>query len=171
MIRPAKLEEIDEILVMTRACAARMIAQGIYQWNEHYPSREAFEKDVERGELFILVEDSIIGCIVISPEMDEEYKAIDWITADGNNYYIHRVAVHPNEQGKGRARHLMDFAEDHIRNLGGVSVRLDTFSQNSRNQRFYEARGYQRLGNVYFPKQSDHPFYCYELVLSEEANE
>ena len=23
----------------------------------------------------------------------------------------------------------------------------------------------KRLGNIYFPKQSEYPFYCYELVL------
>ena len=45
------------------------------------------------------------------------------------------------------------------------SVRLDTFSQNKRNQKFYEARGYKKLENIYFPKQSTHPFNCYELVL------
>ena len=166
MIRPAKLEEIDEILAMTRACAAKMIGQGIYQWNEHYPSREAFEKDVAREELYILMEQRIKGCIVISSKMDEEYKPIQWIAPTGANYYIHRVAVHPDSQGQGCARKMMDFAEALVKEKGGISVRLDTFSKNERNQRFYEARGYQRLGNIHFPKQSEHPFYCYELPLT-----
>ncbi|MGM0391936.1 MAG: GNAT family N-acetyltransferase, partial [Bacteroidota bacterium] len=30
---------------------------------------------------------------------------------------------------------------------------------------FYESRGYQKLGDIYFPKQSEHPFHCYELIL------
>jgi ribosomal protein S18 acetylase RimI-like enzyme len=75
------------------------------------------------------------------------------------------LAVSPAFQKKGYARKLMDFAESFAKQNAAVSVRLDTFSQNKRNQRFYENRGYQRLGNIYFPKQSQHPFYCYELVL------
>jgi len=59
----------------------------------------------------------------------------------------------------------MAFAETYARNKNFAAVRLDTFSQNKRNQRFYEIRGYTKLTDIYFPKQSEHPFHCYELVL------
>ena len=59
----------------------------------------------------------------------------------------------------------MNFAENHARKHNFESVRLDTFSKNKRNQKFYESRGYKRLGDIYFPKQSEAPFHCYELVL------
>jgi ribosomal protein S18 acetylase RimI-like enzyme len=166
MIRKAKPSEIDEILIITRACAAKMIDEGIYQWNEHYPHRKAFETDVVRGELFVITsEETIQGCIVISTLKDEEYKNVCWLTEDGHNYYIHRLAIHPVFQGKGLAKRLMDFAETYVRENKGLSVRLDTFSKNLRNQRFYELRGYTRLEEIYFLKQSEHPFYCYELPL------
>jgi ribosomal protein S18 acetylase RimI-like enzyme len=166
MIRQANHSEIDSILAITKACAAKMIAQDIYQWNQWYPHREAFETDVERGELFVVTsQDTIAGCIVISTVKDEVYNSVRWLTDDGHNYYIHRLAIHPDFQHKGLAKKLMDFAEDYIRENGGISVRLDTFSKNPRNQRFYEARGYTRLEDIYFPKQSEHPFYCYELPL------
>ena len=166
MIRKATLEDIDPILEITRCCAIQMIKNGIYQWDESYPNRSAFKKDIERGELFVLEENnSVIGCIVISTFMDAEYKTVDWVTSNDNNIYIHRLAVNPSQQGKGYAQRLMTYAEDHSRQNGFQSVRLDTFSQNKRNQDFYTQRGYQQLGNVYFPRQSDRPFYCYELVL------
>ena len=60
----------------------------------------------------------------------------------------------------------MNFAETYAKENNYNSVRLDTFSQNKRNQKFYEQRGYKRLGDIYFPKQSEHPFYCYELYLN-----
>ncbi len=166
MIRNATFTDIDAILKLTKACAEFMISNGVFQWNEHYPNRLAFEHDVERGELFVLEQDkNIIGCIVISTLMDEEYIPIQWLTKNENNVYIHRLAIHPNYQGKGLAQQLMDFAETTSRQHKMQSVRLDTFSQNYRNQKFYELRGYQRLGEIYFPKQSEFPFYCYELVL------
>lgn len=166
MIRHAKLSEIDQILSITKACAVKMISENIFQWNEHYPNKKAFENDINRNELYVLLDSKkVIGCIVISSEKDEEYEKINWLTKDGTNYYIHRLAVHPNFQHKGKAKELMDFAEDYVKKNNALSVRLDTFSQNKRNQRFYENRGYQRLGNIHFPKQSEFPFYCYELDL------
>nr|WP_316931595.1 hypothetical protein [Flavimarina sp. Hel_I_48] len=60
----------------------------------------------------------------------------------------------------------MFFAENLAKEGNFQSVRLDTFSQNERNQKFYEKRGYQKLGAIYFLKQSKHPFYCYELPLN-----
>jgi ribosomal protein S18 acetylase RimI-like enzyme len=105
-----------------------------------------------------------VGCIAITTIKDAEYNPIQWRTKD-NNIYIHRLAVHPEFQGKGIAQQMMTFAENYTKTNGYSSVRLDTFSQNKRNQKFYETRGYKRLGNIYFPKQSKHPFYCYELVF------
>lgn len=166
MIRKGTSSDIDSILLLTKACAKSMISKGIYQWNEHYPNASAFEKDIARDELYILISDHIIvGTIVISSFMDNEYQAITWLTPNDKNLYIHRLAVHPDYQGRGFAQKLMDFAENFGSNNGYISIRLDTFSQNSRNQTFYERRNYKRLGSIYFPKQSEHPFYCYELIL------
>ena len=166
MIRLAKAQDIDAIMKITAACAKHMVAKGIYQWNEHYPSKEAFINDIDRKELYVLeVEKSIIGCIVISKYKDEEYNAVNWLTRDGKNFYIHRLAINPGQQGKGHAQQLMDYAENLGKESRYESIRLDTFSQNKRNQEFYELRGYKRLGNIYFPKQSDYPFYCYELIF------
>ena len=166
MIRKAKVSEIDKIITITRACAAHMIEKNIFQWNEHYPTKEAFQQDIERSELYVfLISEKIMGCIVISTLKDEEYNDVTWLTEDGNNYYVHRLAIHPKHQGKGYAKKLMDFAEGIAKENNATSVRLDTFSQNNRNQKFYEARGYEKLESIYFPKQSEHPFYCYELVF------
>ena len=103
--------------------------------------------------------------MMFSEEKDALYNSIDWLTPDSSNLYIHRLAIHPEHQKKGWAKKLMDFAEDYAIKNGTISIRLDTFSQNKRNNRFYEARGFVRLGDVYFVKQSAFPFHCYEKVL------
>ena len=77
MIRRAKISEISEILNLTRACAVNMVNNGIYQWNEHYPSKKAFENDIERSELFVLEKNhEIVGTIAITTLMDKEYHRI-----------------------------------------------------------------------------------------------
>lgn len=166
MIRLANASDIDWVIGITKICASHMISNGIYQWNEYYPSRDAFETDVSRKELFVLeIHDEIIGCIVISAFMDNDYIPVKWLTPNAQNIYIHRLAIHPEHQGKGYAQELMTFAENFSREKNYLSIRLDTYSMNKRNQKFYELRGYKRLGDIYFPNQSDYPFYCYELVF------
>ena len=166
MIRKATSRDIDAILDVTKACAKHMISQNILQWNAHYPSREAFEKDLDRQELYVLeTANTIVGCIVISTLMDDEYIPIHWLTPNSSNMYIHRLAVHPDYQGQGFATEMMTYAEDYSKKKNYKSVRLDTFSQNKKNQNMYESRGYKQLGHIFFPKQSEHPFYCYELVF------
>lgn len=166
MIRKGHTLDLEPLMQLTRACAKHMINNGIYQWNEHYPSKKAFQLDLEREELYVLEKaTALVGCVVLSIIKDEEYMPIQWLSKTEQNLYVHRLAVHPQFQGQGYAQKLMDFAEDQARQQGFESIRLDTFSQNPRNQEFYEQRGYQRLGNIYFPKQSEHPFYCYELLL------
>ena len=53
MIRPAKAKDLPFILEVTQSCARHMIANGIFQWNEQYPSVEAFQKDLDREELYV----------------------------------------------------------------------------------------------------------------------
>ncbi len=166
MIRQAKVVEIPQILELTAACGQHMVDQGIYQWNEHYPSEVAFRTDIARGELYILKEkDRLIGVIALSTTMDPEYESVRWLSPNKNNLYVHRLAIDPGFQGRGFAQQLMSFAESFARDSRFTSIRLDTFSQNKRNQLFYEKRGYTRLEEVYFPVQSNFPFYCYELIL------
>ena len=99
MIRKSLLQDLNDVKKITEACAKDMIDQGIFQWNEHYPSAEAFERDIQRGELYKLTQDEkIIGTIVLSNIKDEEYKDIKWTGDDGTQLYIHRLAVHPEYQ-------------------------------------------------------------------------
>ncbi len=166
MIRKGQHKDINTIMELTRDCAQHMISKGIFQWNEHYPNKNVFINDIENSQLYVLeIDIKIVGTIVISTIMDEEYKPIKWLTSSERNIYIHRLAVHPDYQGKGFAQKLMDFAEKHAIENNYASIRLDTFSQNKRNQKFYKLRGYKRLEDIYFPKQSEYPFHCYELVL------
>ncbi|UBZ08047.1 GNAT family N-acetyltransferase [Salegentibacter mishustinae] len=168
MIRKAKLNDLRKIKKLTEACAKALQQQNIFQWNEHYPSLEKLQNDIKKEELYVLEEENmIIAIIVLTPNMDKVYRNIDWLSKTDNNLYVHRLATHPEFWGKGYARRMMDFAEEFAKNKNFISIRLDTFSKNIRNQKFYEARGYKKLGDVYFPHKNDQPFHCYELVLNQ----
>lgn len=165
-IRLAIISDLDDIKKIAEACAIDMANYSVFQWNEQYPSREVFKKDIESDSLYVLeINKKVVGCIVLTDFKDSVYKDVKWLTKDSKNLYIHRLAVNPAFQKKGNGRKLMDFAESFAVENNFVSIRLDTFSLNHRNNKFYKSRGYTQLEDVFFPMQSEFPFHCYEKVL------
>ena len=63
-------------------------------------------------------------------------------------------------------RKMMDYAEAYAKSKNHKSIRLDTFSKNHRNNKFYKLRGYIKLDDVFFPNQSEFPFHCYEKLIN-----
>jgi len=165
-IELATQNELDRVKEISEACAKNMIENDIFQWNDKYPSREIFKEDIKNKSLYVSkINQEVVGCIMFSSFKDDVYKTVNWITRDEYNLYIHRLAVHPIFQKRGIARKMMDFAEDFAKSNNYISIRLDTFSQNPRNNKFYKSRGYNKLDDVYFPKQSEFPFHCYEKLV------
>lgn len=169
MISTGLPHEIDAIVALTKRCGAHMRENGIDQWDENYPDYTNIENDLRTKTLFAFrVGETILGIVVLNESQDEEYDQISWLTDSvSKNLAVHRLAVDPIHQGKGIARKLMDFAEHFARENHYDSIRLDTFSQNSRNQRFYSNRGYANLGAVYLKYKNEHPYFCYELLLNQ----
>ena len=170
MISHGKPEELDAILELTRACGRHMRENGIDQWDENYPDRGSLERDIHSKTLFAYREnDEVLGIVVLNETQDPEYAEMNWTTSESDrNIVVHRLAVSPNHQGKGIARKIMDFAEDWAKEHQYDSIRLDTFSQNPRNQRFYKNRGYTELGSVFLSYKKEYPYFCYELLLNAE---
>ncbi|MCR9174052.1 MAG: GNAT family N-acetyltransferase [bacterium] len=167
MISRGKPEELEAILELTRACGRHMRENGIDQWDENYPNLESLSRDIASETLFAYRENGeILGIIVLNETQDPEYAEVNWSTQESDrNIVVHRLAVSPQHQGKGIARKIMDFAEGWARENGFDAIRLDTYSQNPRNQRFYKKRGYTELGSVYLSYKKEHPYFCYELLL------
>jgi GNAT superfamily N-acetyltransferase len=170
MISLGKPEELDAILELTRSCGRHMRENGIDQWDENYPDRESLDRDITKETLFAYRENGeVVGIIVLNETQDPEYAEINWSTsAADRNIVVHRLAVSPDHQGKGIARKIMDFAEKWALENNFDAIRLDTFSQNPRNQRFYKNRGYTELGSVFLSYKKEHPYFCYELLLTVE---
>jgi ribosomal protein S18 acetylase RimI-like enzyme len=165
-IELAKKSDLDSVMNMISACALDLISKNIFQWSEKYPSIDVFKNDIEKNALFVAKHKlKIIGCLALCSNKDLEYKNTKWLTEDNKNLYIHRLAVDPNFQKKGIGKSLMDFAEEYAKKNDFKSIRLDTFSKNKRNNKFYKSREYVKLGDVFFPMQSEYPFHCYEKII------
>ena len=167
VIKKASESDLAQLLSIVKSCGQNLIEQGIFQWNEKYPSKEVLLEDIALQQIWKLEDgNSIVGLIVLTEIEDDEYQHVKWLTKKQHHLYIHRLAVDPKFQGKGYAQKLMDFSEKYAKENGYNSIRLDTFSQNKRNQKFYEQRNYIKLESIYFPNQSEFPFYCYEKIMN-----
>ncbi|HEY9168394.1 MAG TPA: GNAT family N-acetyltransferase [Lutibacter sp.] len=167
VIKKASNSDLEQLFSVVKSCGKHLIEQGIFQWNEKYPSKEVLLEDIKLQQLWKLeTENTIVGLIVLTEFEESAYQQVKWLTESDRNIYIHRLAVDPKFQGKGYAQKLMDFSEKYAKEKGYNSIRLDTFSQNKRNQHFYEQRNYVKLESIYFPNQSEFPFYCYEKRIN-----
>ncbi|WP_252863372.1 GNAT family N-acetyltransferase [Paenibacillus riograndensis] len=169
-IRNARRDEIGAIMELIAKCVQVMQAGGSDQWNESYPNQEVISEDVDNGTLYAYEEQgAIAGIIVLDEEQAEQYDAIDWAEGQGPHLMMHRLAVHPEVQGKGIARKLIAFAEEHARSRGYTSIRLDTYAKNARALALYPSLGYEYRGVVDFPGRTAN-FSVFEKVLTAGEN-
>ncbi len=162
-IRPGASGDLGAVISLMRNCAQHLIQEGIYQWDHNYPSVLDITAGIDRTNLWVYeIDKGIVGTVTIDENQSPEYLSLNWNSP--NFLVIHRLAVLPECQGKGIARKLMDFAETKVSELGYDSIRLDTYSLNTRNVRFYNNRGYQKIGEVYF-RGIREPFLCFEKIL------
>ena len=147
--RKGTLEDLDPICEMIQKAIAEMNRKGICQWDEKYPARSDFVKDIEQGQMTVGMVNGQVACIyVLSKECDAEYETADWTDRNGNYYVIHRLCVNPEVQNQGIARRMLMQAEKEVKAAGGTSLRLDAFSQNPYALRLYEHAGYSKTGSA-----------------------
>ncbi|MEU3747583.1 MULTISPECIES: GNAT family N-acetyltransferase [Streptomyces] len=84
--------------------------------------------NVAAGRVFV-VGDPVAGLVVVIPEAD--------------HLYLDEIAVHPDAQGTGLGRVLMEWVEARARELGLPEVRLLTNAMMWENQKLYERYGYE----------------------------
>ncbi|WP_246309895.1 GNAT family N-acetyltransferase [Paenibacillus alginolyticus] len=82
---------------------------------------------------------------------------------------IHRLAIHPEYQGRGLGKVLLKFAEQYALDQLCTSVRLDVFSTNNTAVRMYQRAGYVLIGTIRFPFRHE-PYYCFEKILNAASS-
>ena len=171
LIRKAKVSDLKNVMEIVKLCTQNLILKNIFQWNDNYPSLDNFKEDLDNENLYLLIiqKKLVIGCFSINYKMDNFYKNINWISPNKKNIYVHRLAIHPSFQDQGYGKNIMKFIEKKAISENCDSIRLDTFSINKKNNLFYEKIGFNKIGKVYFPGQSEFPFNCYEKPLKKNT--
>lgn len=150
--RKAQISEITPIWGILQLAIKRRKEEGSNQWQDGYPSPEVIQKDIEKGEGFVLVEgETIVGyCAVLINDEPQYAKIIGkWLTND-DFVVFHRVAISETYLGKGCAQKMIGFIEDFARNNNIYSVKADTNFDNIGMMKVFEKLGYTFCGEVYF---------------------
>jgi ribosomal protein S18 acetylase RimI-like enzyme len=170
-ISKAGPKDLPQVLDLIQAVIKNMTARGNEQWNEQYPTREVFEKDLTEKNLYIMKDHTrVVGVMVISQEQEPQYDPVPWTDKDGRYLVGHRIAVLPGLHRKGLADKFMDFFLAYAQKNGYTSIRLDTYHKNDRSQALMEKYGFTRLpGHINF-RECTGPFYCYELNLRKKES-
>jgi ribosomal-protein-alanine N-acetyltransferase len=87
------------------------------------------------GKLLVMIQLStlkLIGC--------------SWMSSDGRRVYIHHFGIHPDFQGQGLSKPLMNASMDFINELG-QQVKLEVHKGNVKAINLYKKFGFKYLGD------------------------
>ena len=158
MITQATLKDLPAIMQCYKATIRKMHELNIFQWDESYPTPDLIENDIKNQEFYVLKEeDNVLGCICLNQDEHPTYTSVNW-TFNQPVLVVHRLAIHPDAQGKGVARKFMQFAEDLCVKHNYNGIRLDTFIENPLAIGLYLKLGYNQLSQVSFKNRT---YYCF----------
>lgn len=145
IIREAKIEDLKRILEIYDIAKAFMRETGnSNQWNSSYPDMKLLEDDIDKQQLFVMEEDSIIHSVFafIIGE-DPTYKEIEGAWLDDSTYgTIHRIASDGTVHQVFKK--AVDFCSEKCAHL-----RADTHEDNKVMQKVILKNGFKETGIIY----------------------
>lgn len=161
----AKPDDLIEILFLIRQCVKDMNLKGMKHWNSSYPGTDDITKDLTGEGIYLAKDKGIcLGMVTINEVEPDDYKGIRWSDNNSKILYLKRMAVHPDWQGKGVGKMLVEFAEDYAKKNNYSSIRLDTLSSNQLETQLYTSSKYDEVGEFHSIFQKT-PFKCYEKKI------
>ena len=139
MIREAHGQDIDQMVSIEEYC-----------YDTPWP-REAFEEEIDNAELGI-------GFVA-----EEEGYMVGFATglSVASEFHLHNIAVHPDHQGKGVGRQLLEKIDEYCHQHDLHKILLEVRRDNENARRLYLGMGYQSVGtrkDYYGPGQDAYLF-------------
>lgn len=140
-IRRAKLEDTETIVKILDRVTQYLNSKGIYQWE--YPwNAEVILKDIESKNVFIVYyEGNSVGTFGLRKLEEEKFEVMQI-----GDYYIYRIALIPELQGKNLGRDIIDFACNYTA-IEGFPLYLDCYYGNKNLRKFYSSAGMDYVGD------------------------
>lgn len=161
--RLAEESDIEEICKLIKAAICSMEEQGIFQWDDVYPTKADFLDDIQKQQLYVgVLVDDIAVVYTVNEECEKEYQNGKWKCPDCEYRIIHRLCVDPIYQNRGIAKNALSHIEKELHKLNVRVIRLDVFSENPFALSLYRNAGYEKVGFADWRKGR---FYLMEKLL------
>lgn len=151
-IRKAVNSDIQDILKIYDYARQYMIDNGNpTQWSSKYPDEAVVKTDIEKGHLYVCVENAeLVGVFVFFIGKEPTYSVIEngeW-HSDKEYGVIHRVAS--NGKARGVAKACFDYAKSQA-----DYIRIDTHNDNKTMQSVIQKNGFTRCGIIHVSNGSE----------------
>ena len=157
MLRPARKEELPEILQLYRS----VIGKSGCTWDVFYPNEATLQEDFETENLYVLCNGThMIGAGSVVPENELE-DLVFWEISEKARE-IARIVIAPAHQGKGYGKQLVSKLCKKLGHDGYSAVHLLAATQNPAACSLYARVGFRRKGACH---RYDHDYYAYEKKL------
>ncbi|MDD3212373.1 MAG: GNAT family N-acetyltransferase, partial [Eubacteriales bacterium] len=162
-------EQLSEVFALYQAAIDDMHARNLFQWDwGEYPSEGLLREDVEQKRLYRLdAEGRLAAVFAVCVGQGPEYDDVPW-QFGVNPVCLHRIALHPECNGKGYARDIMAFVKQQGKKLGCDCLRVDTYAQNQKALRLFSETTVREAGTFRFEFRPDE-FHCFESPLTEDC--
>ncbi len=169
MLIKATQHDFAPVCALYQAVCGQMASAASPQWVwGEYPNEEFLQKSLDAGTLYVAYEGETLLCAVtIDTNFDPEYADVNWLFGTKPGAF-HRLAIAPDQQGKGLGKKAIEAICDILRSQSCDTLRIDTYSPNVNAQKLYASVGMRKAGEVRFFHR-ELPFYCYELPLNADT--
>lgn len=168
IIRLATLNDIPQILTLIANVIPVMQAAGNFQWDNDYPNKQIFTKDINLNQLWVAdITGAIAGVAAITTDQDAEYAQAG-LDITETAIVTHRLAVNINYQGRGVAAALLKQAEHEAIRREISVLRIDTNIANKVTQKLFPKLGYILAGEISLDIRPGLRFFCYEKQLNNK---
>lgn len=145
-----------------------MQAAGNFQWDNDYPNKQIFTKDINLNQLWVAdITGAIAGVAAITTDQDAEYAQAG-LDITETAIVTHRLAVNINYQGHGVAAALLKQAEHEAIRREISVLRIDTNIANKVTQKLFPKLGYILAGEISLDIRPGLRFFCYEKQLNNK---
>ena len=166
-IRRAAFSDLPAVKEMYAALVARMDREGWSVWDETYP-RDFVGKDVEQGQLYLLLEgDRLAGAFAL-PSHDNGEGDVPWEEPSAPARYLYRFGIAVEYRGKGLGKLALERIGELSRGLGARYLRLYVAYENQPAMGLYRKMGFsQRPGE--FGEMLEDGTRLYEYAFEKEV--
>jgi GNAT superfamily N-acetyltransferase len=153
-------DDIDTILALYDEATALQASKGMTQWPKI--ERSLIQMEVDEGRQWKMMDQGQIVCVWVvafeDPQIWGERK-------DEPSLFIHRIANHPLQRGRGLVGELVNWAESYCSQQNLRFIRLDTVGFNEALIRVYTRHGFSVLEPIVLEDSTGLPSHYHDGVV------